>query len=122
VAVTKIAGRANHWRLTMAACVFLLIAVAALSLICALIVHHSCIDPPPPVIRPDPGTPLADYCSAADTAHPWLLALFPPVLAAFGIVLVRRRKRWTVWICLAIATAAVTNAIVASQLTSAYTI
>jgi MYXO-CTERM domain-containing protein len=106
----------------MAACVFLLIALAALSLICALIVHHWCIEPPPPVSVPDPGTPLADYCSAADTAHPWPLALLAPVLAAFGIMLVRRRTRWTAWICLAIATAAVTNAIVASQLTSAHTI
>jgi MYXO-CTERM domain-containing protein len=109
-------------RLTPLAIALLIGSIAGLSLICALAVHHTCVNPGPPVERPESGTPLADYCSSADSDHPWPLTLLPAAVAALGIVAVGRRKRWTAIICVGVATATVTNAIIVSGLTFSYTI
>jgi hypothetical protein len=102
--------------------VALVAALAGLSLVCALGTHEACVNPPPPVSQPSPGTPLAEYCSQADTAHPWALTLLPVALAVLGIAVAGRRRRWTLAICGIVASAVVTNVILASQLTSRTTV
>jgi hypothetical protein len=111
-----------HPRLSGPVCVALVAALGGLSLACALGTHDVCVNPPPPVDQPTPGTALADYCSEADKAHPWALTLLPMVLAGLGIAIVGRHTKWTLAICATIAAAVLINVAVASQLTSSLTL
>jgi hypothetical protein len=96
--------------------------VAGVTLLGALSVHHSCAHPPPPVVSPDPGTPLADFCSVVDTGVPWLhvviaVGLFGAIVVAAGF-----RARWAFGAAMAICAGVVVGAIVAANLTSAWTV
>jgi hypothetical protein len=101
----------------------LVVLVACVGVVCALAVHHGCGDPGPPVGRPDPGTPRAQYCGTMDRPG-WRLAVV--VLAAAAVigaaVIARRRRLWTIVATTVIAIVLVANAIVATSLTFALTI
>ena len=97
--------------------------VVAAAIACALLVHHSCLHPPPPVIRPDPGTPRADYCAVVDHGTPWLAALLALVIAVPAVSAVRRQG----WAAVATVTAllwlvCLVVGVTAGALTSARTI
>ena len=96
---------------------------AGVAAVCAFVAHHGCVDPGPPVSRPEPGTPRAGSCGTVDDGV--VRALI--VLAAVAIVLaaghaLRRRRRCAVAAAMLVALALLANAVVASSLTFAYTI
>ncbi len=86
--------------------VTLLLVVAAVALLAALGLHHSCVDSPPPISGPpESGTPRAGYCDATDHGL-WPLPLIAVLLMAAALPLWRRNP-WLVWIALALVLAAV---------------
>jgi hypothetical protein len=109
--------------LSWSATLLLALFVAGVGVVCALALHHRCVDPGPPVRRPDPGTPRARYCSTMDEPG-WRVAVV--VLAAAAVLglaaISHRRRSWTVVGAAVIAVAFVANAIVATSLTFARTI
>ncbi len=84
-------------------------------------VHHGCVNPPPPVSLPDPGTPRAAFCATADTGQPWSQALLTMALAAVLLLLVRNtRVRGAGLVALVAANIALV--VLATNLTAALTI
>ncbi|TML01569.1 MAG: hypothetical protein E6G41_16430 [Actinobacteria bacterium] len=53
--------------------------VVAMGAISALLVRSACVDPGPPVARPEPGTARAGYCGVVHGPWLWLLLLAAPV-------------------------------------------
>ena len=107
------------WTWTLA----LLVLVGCVGVVCALAVHSACVDPGPPVSRPDPGTPRADYCATADTPAARIATIAIALVAtALGAVVSRRRPWWTLWVAAVATLALMANAVVASSLSLAYTI
>jgi hypothetical protein len=97
--------------------------VAAAAVAAAIGVHHACFDPPPPVIRPDPGTPRGEYCSAVLSVHPWITLTVGPSVIALLLASAIRRRVWAIWVVsLVIGVAVIANAIVANELVAALTI
>jgi len=98
--------------------------VAALGTLSALLVRSACVNPGPPVARPEPGTARAGYCGVMHGATIWLLLLAAPVLAMVGAaVLARGRPRWWLIAIAALAAgAALANVVIVHSLDFAYTI
>jgi hypothetical protein len=98
--------------------------VAAVGALSALLVHSACVDPGPPVARPEPGTARAGYCAVMHGAPLWLLLLAAPVVVtALTAAFARGRVRW--WLLLVTATAAaaaLANVVIVHSLSFAYTI
>jgi hypothetical protein len=98
--------------------------VAAVGALSALLVHSACVDPGPPVARPEPGTARAGYCGVAHGVSLWLLLLVAPVVVtAAAAALARGRVRW--WVLLVggvAAAAALVNVFVVHSLSFAYTV
>jgi hypothetical protein len=91
----------------------------------ALMVRHGCLVPPPPVSRPDPGTPRADFCRAVGNGSPWLLFVVAPLatLSLWQAVPAARRRPAFGWTLVAAWTVALfVGAALAVSLESAYTI
>lgn len=98
------------------------ILVALVALCCAWAVHQACFHPPPPVTRPDGGTPRGGYCDAVNATRPWLSLTLGPTLAMTLIALSGRRLPWLVLAMAAIICAVmIANAIIANNLVSALT-
>jgi hypothetical protein len=97
--------------------------VAVCAAICAAVVHAACFHPPPPVTRPEPGTPRGEYCRAVLPWKPWVsFTLGPVALMAVGGSLGRRRAWVLAMMTLLICGVLIANASVADSLEFAYTI
>jgi hypothetical protein len=107
-----------------AAATLLVTMVAAVGALGAVLVHAACVDPGPPVARPEPGTARAGYCGVMHGAWLWLLLLVAPVVVtAAAAALGRGRVRW--WVLLVggvAATASLVNVFIVHSLSFAYTI
>jgi hypothetical protein len=101
---------------------WLLSMVAFVALVFAYGIHSACVDPGPPVVRPEPGTPRADYCSVADSVRPWIVGVLVAFLAAGGTALVGRRRFPSVAIAVALVLAVVVSFLLTESLDYAYTI
>lgn len=102
-------------------CLAILIGVAVVAGICAAVGHYGCHHVQANVSAPEPGTPRASYCSAADVGSGWLMFALPVVLTAAGFAVVRRR-RGRVGVAVAVAVLSVVNAAMILFLTPEYTI
>ncbi len=102
----------------------LTVCVALIATACAAGVHTACFHPPPPVARPDPGTPRGEYCAVLVPWHPWVsLTVGPCLLVILPWVLLAPRRRVGVVILAALLCAAlIANALIVNNLTSAATI
>jgi hypothetical protein len=102
----------------------LVAAVAAVGALSALLVRSACVDPGPPLARPEPGTARAGYCGVVHGVWLWLLLLVAPVVVtAAAAALARGRVRW--WVLLVggvAAAAALVNVFIVHSLSFAYTI
>lgn len=99
------------------------ILVALLALLTATIEHKACFHPGPPVDRPEPSTPRGEYCSAVNSADPWVSLTAAPVAVMAALALMARRSPWLVGaLTFAVCAALIANAIVASSLTYSLTI
>jgi hypothetical protein len=102
----------------------LVVAVAAVGALSAVLVHAACVDPGPPIARPEPGTARAGYCGVVHGVWLWLLLLVAPVVVtAAAAALARGRVRW--WVLLVggvAAAAALVNVFIVHSLSFAYTI
>jgi hypothetical protein len=101
----------------------IVLAVAFVSVCCALAVHNGCFHTPPPVSRPDPGTPRASYCNALIPTQPWVSLTVGPCLLVTLVAWLSRRRLWlTAGFALLICALAIANAVVLNSLTWALTI
>ena len=66
--------------------------VVAMGAISALLVRSACVDPGPPVVRPEPGTARAGYCGVVHGPWLWLLLLAAPVLVTGAAALLARGR------------------------------
>jgi hypothetical protein len=99
------------------------LGVVLVAVPCALLAHHSCIHAPPPVERPEPGTPRANYCGVVDRGVPWLAGLATLALTVPVLLLVRRCSAATVTAAaMLLCLACLALVVVAGALESAYTI
>jgi hypothetical protein len=107
-----------------AAATILVGIVAAIGTLSALLVRSACVNPGPPVARPEPGTARAGYCGVMRGASLWLLLLAAPVLVTVAAaVLARGRPRWWLLVIAALAAgAALANVLIVHSLDFAYTI
>jgi hypothetical protein len=97
--------------------------VAVVALACAAGVHQACFHPPPPVDRPDPGTPRGEYCAAVLPWHPWLSLTLGPCLLVIALwMALPRRRVLVVGLAVAVCVALIANAAVVNSLESALTI
>jgi hypothetical protein len=121
----KIAAATTTATLRRAPAVATLLAfVAAVAVLSALLVHSACVDPGPPVARPEPGTARAGYCGVVHGARLWLLLAVAPVLAA-AVTAALARGRLRLWVLLVAAAAVggtVANVILVHSLAFAHTI
>jgi hypothetical protein len=102
---------------------WLTLGVAVLAVICAAAVHNGCFHPPPPVSRPDPGTPRGEYCATLEPARPWIsLTVGPCALVLLAGVAGQPWRSPAVFVAGALCMAMVANAIVVNSLVSALTI
>lgn len=93
-------------RLPWHECLIVAALVAGITLAMAVSLHHDCLHGPPPVDRPDPGTPRANYCATADIGHPWGVALVGAALVLVVAATTRRRSVVTVWFAVFLAVSA----------------
>lgn len=102
----------------------LVAVVAAFGIMSALLVHSACVDPGPPVARPEPGTARAGYCGVVHGGVLWLLLVIVPVFATgAAAMLARGGPRWWLFAVAALAIAApLANVLVVHSLDFAYTI
>ena len=110
-------------RLPWSALLALALLVGCVGVLCAAVVHSGCVNPGPPVNRPDPGTPRAGYCGTMD--DPTLraaLVVLATVVVVVAAAVARRRPWWTLGVAALVTLGLIANAIVASSLTFAYTI
>jgi hypothetical protein len=92
--------------------------VALVAGICAAYTHAGCFHPPPPVTRPVPSTPRAEYCDVVNSVSPWFSLTAIPVLVTAGLAfLMRHRPRVVAAIALVVSVLLITNAGVANSLT-----
>jgi hypothetical protein len=107
-------------RLSWGAVLALAVLVGCVGVLCAVVVHSACVNPGPPVSRPDPGTPRAGYCATMDGRT--LRAALVVLAAALVGVAARRRPGWTLLATALVTLALLADAVVASSLTFAHTI
>jgi hypothetical protein len=101
----------------------IVIGVALTAGVSADLTHHACTHAPPPVQRPEAGTPRASYCDAADHGAPWLAVLVAAVVATSALALCRRRGPRAVGLVTALLVlACVGLPIVAASLDAAHTV
>jgi hypothetical protein len=106
-----------------AALILLIAVVALVGAISAAASHNACFHPPPPVTRPDPGTPRGEYCGVLTPLHPWLaLTIAPALLVAVLWLAAGRRLVPVVTLTLVLCVGLAANAIIVNNLTSALTI
>jgi hypothetical protein len=103
-------------RLPWHECLILAALVAGVTLAMALSLHHDCLHGPPPVERPDPGTPRASYCATTDIGHPGAIALLGAALVLVVAATTRRRSVTVVWFVVLLAAVAVILASLAAGL------
>jgi hypothetical protein len=98
--------------------------VAAVGALSALLVHSACVDPGPPVARPEPGTARAGYCAVMHGAPLWLLLLVAPVVVtALTAAFARGGVRWWLLLVTGIAAAAaLVNGFIVHSLSFSHTI
>jgi hypothetical protein len=97
--------------------------VAIVAVASAAALHQACFHPPPPVDRPDPGTPRGEYCAAILPWHPWVsLTVGPCVLLAALRLALPRRRTVTVGFALLLCVVLIANAAIVNSLQSAFTI
>jgi hypothetical protein len=107
----------------LGALILLIAVVALVGVASAAASHNACFHPPPPVTRPDPGTPRGEYCGVLTPLHPWLtLTISPCLLVAALWLATGRRRAPVVTLTLGLCVGLVANAIVVNNLTSALTI
>lgn|GEM_PF-6026028 len=100
-----------------------ILGVAAVASICAAAIHNGCFHPPPPVTRPDPGTPRGEYCKVMVFGKPWaLLVLGPCLLVLLVAAVFRRASSLVVSFAIVVCLILLANALAANSLTSALTI
>jgi hypothetical protein len=110
-------------RLPWSALLALALLVGCVGVLCAAVVHSGCVNPGPPVSRPDPGTPRAGYCETMDDATlRAALVVVATALVVFAGVVARRRPLWPLLATALVILALLANAVVAKSLTFAYTI
>jgi hypothetical protein len=97
--------------------------VAAIGTLSALLVRSACVNPGPPVARPEPGTARAGFCGVMHGATLWLLRLAAPMLVTTGAALLARgRPRWwLLTIAVLAASAALANVFIVHSRDFAYT-
>lgn len=105
-----------------AAWLLLTAIVVGVAILSALSLHHSCVHPPPPVSVPDPGTPRAEFCEAADTAVPWLQVSLSVFAYALVVVTSRMRPTWSFAAAILVCGVNVLLALLAGSLDAARTI
>jgi MYXO-CTERM domain-containing protein len=91
-------------------CLVVAALVAGVTLAVAFSLHDDCIHGPPPVDRPDPGTPRASFCGTTDTGQPWGIALLFAALVIIAGAATRRRSVIVVWFSVVLAVIAVVMA------------
>lgn len=97
--------------------------VAVCAAICAAVVHAACFHPPPPVTRPEPGTPRGEYCEAVVRWKPWVSLTLGPVALMVVAGSLGRRRAWVLAImALVICGVLIANATVVDSLEFAHTI
>jgi hypothetical protein len=105
------------------ALVVLALGVVGVAVVCAWATHYSCGHPPPPVLRPDPGTPRAGFCGAVDVGVPWVAALIAGGVAAVGLWATRGRdQRWSIGVAIVLWVVSGAVVIAAAMLPAALTI
>lgn len=109
-------------RLTVALAWWLVGWVAIGSLALVYVVHSECIDPGPPVLRPEAGSPRAHYCAVADTGSLWLLPIAAVLIVGLVIVVGRRRKLCALVAAVVALGALLANTLYVDSLHFAYTI
>ena len=105
----------SWWRPAIAQVATLLV----FSFLFGLLLRSGCLHPPPPLERPDPGTPRAQYCAAVNGHAPWLLVTAPPLalLALWHLLPIARRWHGLGWlIVLVLALALLADATLANTL------
>jgi hypothetical protein len=101
----------------------LIVGVAAVAVACAAAIHNGCFHPPPPVTRPDPGTPRGEYCKVVVFGKSWALLVLGPCSLVLLAAAVFRRASWlVVSFALVVCLILLANAVAANSLTSALTI
>jgi hypothetical protein len=109
--------------LSLLALLGLLGGVALVAVACAAAVHTACFHPPPPVSRPEGGTPRGDYCAAIDPWRPWISLTVGPCLLVAALWLgFSRHRLMVVGFAVALCVALCINAGIANQLVFSYTI
>src|SRR4051794_15004146 len=109
-------------RWPLPAWILLAAIVAGVAVLSAVSIHHSCVHPPPPVVKPDAGTPLASFCGTADSTSPWLQAGVSVLVFAVVALATRFAPRWALGAAITICVANLALAIVAGSLDAAKTI
>jgi hypothetical protein len=99
------------------------LGVAFVAVCCAVAVHTGCFHTPPPVERPEAGTPRAAYCDVLIPAKPWVSLTVGPTALVLAAGMLTRRRLW-VLLCLSIVVCGllVANAIIVNNLEFALTI
>jgi hypothetical protein len=108
--------------LTIGAMAFAFCIVVIVGGISAAAVHNGCFHPPPPVTRPDPGTPRANYCNAVIRTRPWISLTLGPLLVVAVTGVVTRRRTAIVAVSLLICCIVIACAIIANTLTASLTV
>jgi len=99
------------------------LGVAFVAVCCAVAVHNACFHTPPPVNRPEAGTPRAGYCDVLIPAKPWVSLTVGPTAFVLAAGFLSRRRLW-ILLCLSIVVCGllVANAIIVNNLEFALTI
>jgi hypothetical protein len=97
--------------------------IAIWSVLCAVLVHHSCFDASTPFPQPIPGTARAEYCDSVNSAIPWVTLTLVPI-ALMGVIgwVCRRRPRLVIAGVFILSLLLIANATVANSLTYSLTL
>lgn len=113
----------REWNLSLARLILLTAGVAVVATSCAAAVHVACFHPPPPVSRPETGTPRGEYCAVLVPWHPWVsLTVGPCVLVVVAWLLAPRWRLGVVVLAALLCAALIANAVIVNNLTWALTI
>jgi hypothetical protein len=114
----------TRWRtLSWPAILGLTALVGCVGILCIVVAHSGCVNPGPPVTRPDPGTPRAGYCETVDTGTVRAaLVLLAVALVPVAALAARRRPGWTLAVAAIVTLSLLADAVVATTLEFAHTI
>jgi hypothetical protein len=98
------------------------VLVAIVALLTATLEHQACFHPGPPVDRPEAATPRGEYCSALNSAAPWVTLTVVPMAVMAVLAFATRRWPWLIaTLTLLLCAALIANAVVANSLTYSLT-